>query len=91
MLEREEPKPVNRPLVAGILWKRIDKGWQLGVDATRRYTLKDWNDRKAFLKNLRDESIQRQIAASTRDRYRESNARTAELTGIDLAAYGYRL
>ena len=56
MLEREEPKPVNRPLVAGILWKRIDKGWQLGVDATSRYTLKDWNDRKAFLKNLRDEN-----------------------------------
>lgn len=54
MLEREEPKPTQRPLVAGILWKRIDNGWALGVDATSRYTLADWNDRKAFLKQLRD-------------------------------------
>lgn len=54
MLEREEPTPTNRPLVAGILWKRLDKGWQLGVDATSRYTLDQWNDRKAFLKKLRD-------------------------------------
>jgi UPF0755 protein len=40
--------------VAGILWKRIDKGFALGVDATSRYELADWNDRKAFLKRLRD-------------------------------------
>lgn len=55
MLEREEPKPSNRPLVAGILWKRFDAKNPLGVDATSRYTLPDWNDRKAFLKNLRNE------------------------------------
>lgn len=54
MLEREEPKPAQRPIVAGILWKRIDNGWQLGVDATSRYELENWNDRKAFLKRLRD-------------------------------------
>lgn len=54
LLEREEPKPEVRPKVAGVLWKRIDKGWPLGVDATSRYTLPDWNDRKAFLKQLRD-------------------------------------
>ena len=54
MLEREEPKPVNRPLVSGILWKRIDAGWNLGVDATSRYTLDEWNDRRAFLVKLRD-------------------------------------
>ena len=56
MLEREEPKPINRPIVAGILWKRIDSGWNLGVDATSRYELEDWNDRQAFLKHLRDPS-----------------------------------
>ena len=56
MLEREEPKPSQRPMVAGILWKRIDNGWQLGVDATSRYELAKWNDRKAFLKKLRDEN-----------------------------------
>ncbi|WP_224243439.1 endolytic transglycosylase MltG [Hyalangium gracile] len=56
MLEREEPEPEQRPLVAGILWKRIDKGFALGVDATSRYELVDWNDRKEFLKRLRDNS-----------------------------------
>ena len=54
MLEREEPKPAQRPMVAGILWKRIDSAWNLGVDATSRYTLDEWNDRKAFLVKLRD-------------------------------------
>jgi UPF0755 protein len=56
MLEREEPVPAQRPLVAGILWKRIDKGFPLGVDATSRYELAEWNDRKEFLKKLRDPS-----------------------------------
>ncbi len=54
MLEREEPVPEQRPLVAGILWKRVDKGFPLGVDATSRYELAQWNDRVAFLKRLRD-------------------------------------
>jgi len=54
LLEREEPLPTQRPLVAGILWKRIDAGVPLGVDATSRYELKEWNDRKAFLQRLRN-------------------------------------
>lgn len=54
MLEREEPKPSQRPIVAGILYKRIANDWNLGVDATSRYTLDTWNDRKSFLKQLRD-------------------------------------
>lgn len=54
LLEREEPLPEQRPLVAGILWKRIDAGVPLGVDATSRYELAEWNDRRAFLKRLRD-------------------------------------
>lgn len=54
MIEREEPKKENRPIVAGILWKRIDGKWNLGVDATSRYTLDDWNDEKAFRKKLFD-------------------------------------
>lgn len=56
MLEREEPKPALRPEVAGILWKRLDASWALGVDATSRYTLDDWSDRRKFLRQLRDES-----------------------------------
>ena len=54
MIEREEPNPANRPLIAGILWKRLDSRWNLGVDATSRYTLADWNDRDAFMVKLRD-------------------------------------
>ena len=54
LLAREEPRPDQRPLVAGILWKRLDSGIALGVDATSRYELPQWNDRRAFLKRLRD-------------------------------------
>ena len=54
MLEREEPTDSNRARVAGILWKRIDNQWHLGVDATSRYELDEWNDRRAFLVKLRD-------------------------------------
>ncbi|AKU93256.1 endolytic transglycosylase MltG [Vulgatibacter incomptus] len=54
LLEREEPTPSQRSLVAGILWKRIDRNIALGVDATSRYLLPEWNDRKAFLAKLRD-------------------------------------
>lgn len=54
LLEREEPLPEQRPLVAGILWKRLDSGVALGVDATSRYELPQWNDRRAFLQRLRD-------------------------------------
>lgn len=54
MIVREEPTEKQRPMVAGILWKRIDNKWNLGVDATSRYTLPKWNDRRAFLKKLRD-------------------------------------
>lgn len=56
LVEKEEPTPSNRPLIAGILWKRLDNDWNLGVDATSRYTLADWNDRDAFMKKLRDPS-----------------------------------
>lgn len=54
MLEREEPTPSQRSTVAGILWKRFDHNTPLGVDATSRYELEEWNDKKAFLARLRD-------------------------------------
>lgn len=54
LLEKEEPKPEVRPLVAGVLYNRLNKKTPLGVDATSRYTLRDWSNRKAFLKKLRD-------------------------------------
>ena len=34
----------------------MDSSWNLGVDATSRYTIDKWNDRKAFLVQLRDPS-----------------------------------
>lgn len=54
MLEREEPDPGRRPEVAGVLYKRLDARTPLGVDATSRYLLADWNDRRTFLTALRD-------------------------------------
>ena len=54
MLEREEPNPKQRPMVSGIIWKRLDNKWNLGIDATSRYTIDVWNDRNAFLKQLYD-------------------------------------
>jgi len=56
MLEREEPRPSNRPMVAGIMWKRIDSDTPLGIDATSRYTIAKWNDRRSFLVQLKDPS-----------------------------------
>ncbi|MEE2750457.1 MAG: endolytic transglycosylase MltG, partial [Myxococcota bacterium] len=53
---REDPKDANMPVFAGVLWKRLDNRWNLGVDATSRYTLEVWNDRRAFLGKLRDSS-----------------------------------
>ncbi len=54
MLEREEPISKNRPLVAGIIYKRLDRKIPLGIDATSRYPLDRWNDERAFRKALRD-------------------------------------
>jgi len=54
LLEREEPKPANRKVVAGIIDKRLDHGWQLGIDATSHYKLPEWNDRRGLLAALKD-------------------------------------
>lgn len=39
LIEEESRRGEERPIVAGILWKRIDNGVLLGVDATTRYQL----------------------------------------------------
>jgi len=54
LLEREEANPTNRPNIAGVIYKRLDKGIPLGIDATSRYTIEHWNDRSAFLTQLRN-------------------------------------
>jgi UPF0755 protein len=36
------------------MWKRVDRNFGLGIDATSRYTIPDWNNREDFLVQLRD-------------------------------------
>jgi len=54
MVEREEPKDINMPKVAGVIWKRLDNDWFLGIDATSHYQLKDWNDTKGLNRQIAD-------------------------------------
>jgi UPF0755 protein len=54
MIEREEPNPVHRPTVAGIIYKRLDRNIALGIDATSRYKLVNWEDERAFRAVLKD-------------------------------------
>ena len=42
IVEKEVRTEADRPIVAGILWKRLDSHWQIGADATLLY-LKDDN------------------------------------------------
>ena len=39
ILERETKTDEERPIVAGILWKRLDAGWPLQADATVQYAV----------------------------------------------------
>lgn len=45
----------------------------------------------ARLERRWEAELQRTAAELTGDRYRESNRATAELTGLDLAGYGWQL
>ncbi len=54
LVEREEPTKANRPVVTGVIWKRLGASWNLGIDASSRYPLADWNNREDFLARLRD-------------------------------------
>ncbi len=44
MIQREAGSPEEMPLIAGIIWKRLDEGIPLGIDATTRYELNDWTN-----------------------------------------------
>lgn len=41
IVEKEVRTQKDLPIVAGILWKRLDSGWQLGADATLLYLKED--------------------------------------------------
>jgi len=53
MVEKEANKDEDRPIVAGIIWKRLDSGWVLGIDATLLY-LK--NDHQINYQDLKDDN-----------------------------------
>ncbi len=42
MIEREANTEDEMPIISDVLWKRLDEGIQLGVDATTRYELNEW-------------------------------------------------
>ena len=44
IVEEETRTDEERPVVAGILWKRLDEGWGLGVDAAVRYVVDKSSD-----------------------------------------------
>jgi UPF0755 protein len=54
LVAREEPNDAQRPLIAGIIYKRLDAGIPLGIDATSRYPLRSWTDEAAFRDALKD-------------------------------------
>ena len=41
MVEKEANKDQDRPIIAGIIWKRLDQNWALGIDATLLYLKTD--------------------------------------------------
>lgn len=43
LVEREANSETDRPVIAGILWKRLKAGWPLQVDATVQYARGDWS------------------------------------------------
>lgn len=53
IVEMEVRTTDDRPIVAGILWKRLDSGWMIGADATLLY-LKE--DRSIDYQDLQEES-----------------------------------
>lgn len=53
MIEKEANRDPDRPIIADIIWKRLDENWVLGIDATLLY-LK--NDREIDYQDLQEDS-----------------------------------
>lgn len=53
MIEKEANRDPDRPIIAGIIWKRLAEDWVLGIDATLLY-LK--NDRTITYQDLQEDS-----------------------------------
>jgi hypothetical protein len=82
-------RPANRVLVRDRL---NPLGWseRAGVQVTLRRAVEAVERRlPAALRERCERRLAEQVAAEVGGRYRESNRRTRELTGLDLAAFGY--
>ncbi len=53
MIEKEVRTTEDLPIVSGIIWKRLDQEWALGIDATLLYVQ---SDRELTGEDLKDES-----------------------------------
>jgi len=60
MIQREAGSREEMPLIAGIIWQRLEKGMPLGIDATTRYETGDWKN------PIRWEDLQRVTPYNTR-------------------------
>ncbi len=62
MIEREANHDAEMPMIADVLWKRLDEKIHLGVDATTRYELNNWK------RPLYTEDFQKDSPYNTRKR-----------------------
>lgn len=53
MVEKEANKDEDRPIIAGIIWKRLEQNWPLGIDATLLYQK---TDRELTYDDLKEKS-----------------------------------
>jgi uncharacterized YceG family protein len=60
MVEREAAVPSDRPLIAAVIYNRLKDGMPIGIDATLRYALHDWD------RPLRVSELQRDTPYNTR-------------------------
>ncbi len=55
MIEREAFADAEMPTIADVIWKRLDSGMYLGIDATTRYALNNWK-RPLYTEDFNNES-----------------------------------
>ncbi|KKQ03895.1 MAG: hypothetical protein US24_C0024G0005 [candidate division WS6 bacterium GW2011_GWC2_36_7] len=52
--EKEGRTATDRPIIAGIILKRYNEGWTLGLDTTILYYLKTWDEKVITQEDLKD-------------------------------------
>ena len=54
IVEREGLDNTDRPIIAGIVMKRYDEGWKLGLSTTVLYYYKTWDEETLTTEDLED-------------------------------------